>query len=164
MILTINNIEITTDEQGRYSLNDLHAASGGENKTKPSLFYRSDSFEKVVEVLKAQNSAFEPITKKRGRYNGGTWVCKELVYKYAMWVSAEFEVKVIQTFDDLANSRIPTETMASVNAIVKKIESDKQAASFCGRELANYRKIKKQNEEAFKSEIKTAQLTLGFNN
>lgn len=162
MNLKINNTVITTDESGRFSLNDLHKASGEENKNKPSLFYRSDSFNSVVEVLKAQNRAFEPIVKKRGRYNGGTWVCKELVYKYAMWVSPEFEVKVIQTFDDVMSSRVPTETMATVNAIVKKIESDKQAASFCGRELANYRKIKKENEEAFKNEIKTAQLTLGF--
>lgn len=163
MKLVINNIPISTDGEGRFSLLDLHSASGGEAKDKPALFMANDSFKKFVEVLKVDNPTFDPVVRKRGRYTGGTWVVKELVYKYAMWVNAEFELKVIRTFDDVMNSRVPTETMASVNAIVKKIESDKQAASFCGRELANYRKIKKQNEEAFNNEIKTAQLTLGFN-
>ncbi len=62
--LNINGIEITTDGENRYSLNDLHKASGGLNKHKPSLFYRSHSFNDVVEILKAQNRAFEPIVKK----------------------------------------------------------------------------------------------------
>jgi hypothetical protein len=162
MNLIINNIEITTDGDGRFSLNDLHIAAGGEAKHKPSKFYRSHGFKDEVDFLMSRSGHLKPIVKKQGRYNGGTWVCKELVYSYAMWISPEFKVKVIQTFDDAVNSRIPTETMSTVNAIVKKIESDKQVASFCGRELANYRKIKRANEEAFKKEIKTAQLTLGF--
>lgn len=162
MNLTINNTVITTDEEGRFSLNDLHQASGGEDKHKPARFYRSHGFKDELEFLMTTSGHLNPMVKKRGRHNGGTWVCKELVYSYAMWISPEFKVKVIRTFDDVVNSRIPTETMATVNAIVKKIESDKQAASFCGRELANYRKIKKENEEAFNNEIKTAQLTLGF--
>ena len=162
MNLTINDIQITTDEHGRYSLNDLHKAAGSKVKHLPSKFYRSHGFKEEVEFLMSRSGHLPPIVKKQGRYNGGTWVCKELVYSYAMWISPEFKVKVIQTFDDVANSRVPTETMATVNAIVKKIESDKQVASFCGRELANYRKVKKQNQELFESEIKTAQLTLGF--
>ncbi len=163
MDLVLNGKEITTDGEGRYSLNDLHKAAGGLNKQKPSLFYRSDSFTSVVEILTAQKRAFEPIVKKQGRYNGGTWVCKELVYKYAMWVNPEFEVKVIQTFDKLTSKINPPSSMAALNELSKKIMSDKDVASFCGKELARYRTVKKENEEAFEEEVKRAQLTLGFN-
>lgn len=55
---------------------------------------RSKSFGNVVEVLNAHFWAFRPVIRKQGRHGGGTWVCKELVYKYAMWVNPEFEVKV----------------------------------------------------------------------
>ena len=158
--LTINNTEITTDEHGRFSLNDLHNAAGGKIKDKPAKFYRSHSFKKVVEILKAQKRTFEPIVTKRGRYNGGTWVCKELVYKYAMWVDAEFEVKVIQTFDSLKNIIDAPSAMTALNELTRKIESDANVASFCGKELAKYKKIKKQNESKLISEFNNIQLCL----
>ncbi len=162
MQLTINNTLITMDDEGRYSLNDLHKAAGGSNKLKPSLFYRSDSFNSVVEILKAQNRAFEPIVKKQGRYTGGTWVCKELVYKYAMWVSAEFEVKVIQTFDQIINSVNTPATMQALNELTEKIESDKEIASKCGKALAHYKRVKKENQERWIESVRSAQMQLGF--
>lgn len=160
--LVINKTLISTDTEGRYSLNDLHKAAGGLKSKKPALFYRSDSFKSVVEVLKVQNSTFEPIIKKQGRYNGGTWVSKELVYKYAMWVNAEFEVKVIQTFDNLISKIDAPETMAALNELTLKIECDKSTASECGKALAHYKKVKKQNQDRWVKSIKTAQLSLGF--
>lgn len=160
--LIINNLEIGTDDSGRYSLNDLHKAAGSQVKDLPNKFMRSESFKSVVDVLNAQNRAFEPVIRKQGRYNGGTWVCKELVYKYAMWVNAEFEVKVIQTFDTIVNKLNSPSSMEALNELTAKIEADKDVASYCGRELARYRSIKKENEDAFKAEVLNAQLTLGF--
>ena len=160
--LVINNTEITTDAEGRFSLNDLHRAAGGLKKHQPALFYRSSGFEDFLEVLKLQNCSFEPIVKKKGRYSGGTWVCKELVYKYAMWINPEFEVKVVQTFDRLSKGINPPSSIEALNKLTAKIESDKDVASFCGKELARYKKIKKENEAAFKKEIESVQLCLGF--
>lgn len=160
--LIINNTVITKDHDGRFSLNDLHKAAGGRVKDLPNKFMRSDSFSKVVEVLNAQNRAFNPVVRKQGRYNGGTWVCKELVYKYAMWVNADFEVKVIQTFDSVVNKLNAPSSMTALNELTAKIESDKDVASFCGKELARYKKIKKENEQAFADEVLNAQLSLGF--
>ena len=160
--LVINNTVITKDQDGRFSLNDLHKAAGGLVKDLPNKFMRSDSFSKVVEVLNAQNRAFNPVVRKQGRYNGGTWVCKELVYKYAMWVNADFEVKVIQTFDSIVNKLNAPSSMTALNELTAKIESDKDVASFCGKELSRYKKIKKENEQAFADEVLNAQLSLGF--
>lgn len=160
--LIINNTEITKDESGRFSLNDLHKAAGGLGKDLPSKFMRSESFKNVVGVLNDQNRSFNPVSKKQGRYSGGTWVCKELVYKYAMWVNAEFEVKVIQTFDSVVNKLNTPSSMAALNELTAKIESDKNVASFCGKELAKYKRVKKENEQAFADEVLNAQLTLGF--
>lgn len=160
--LVINNIEITTDSEGRFSLNDLHLASGSEAKTKPALFMQNKGFKDFVDLLKVDNPTFEPVSKKQGRYNGGTWVCKELVYKYAMWVNPRFELKVIRTFDSISNKIITPRSMVALNELTAKIESDKNVASFCGKELAKYKKIKKENEQAFVAEVLNAQLTLGF--
>jgi len=162
MNLVINKKEITTDSNGRYSLNDLHEAAGGLNSQKPSLFYRSDSFNSVVDVLNAQNRAFSPIVKKQGRYNGGTWVCKELVYKYAMWISAEYEVNVIQTFDSIINKINAPSVMEALNDLTLKIESDSAIASKCGAALAHYKKVKKENTEKWIESVSEAQLNLGL--
>lgn len=162
MDLVINNTNITTDNEGRYSLNDLHRASGGEIKDLPNKFMAGKSFKEMINILNADNPAFSPIVKKQGRYNGGTWVCKELVYKYAMWVNVDFELKVIRTFDSLMNSLNAPATMQALNDLTKKIESDKNVASICGRELSKYKQVKKENEMKWLESVKQAQLSFGF--
>lgn len=162
MNLIINDTEITTDDDGRYSLNDLHLSAGGHLKDVPAKFMRSASFKNVVSILNDQNGTFKAIVKKQGRYGGGTWVCKELVYKYAMWVNAEFEVKVIQTFDRASKPVNAPATMQALNELTAKIESDKEIARTCGQALNHYKKVKKENQDAWLKSIEDVQLSLGF--
>lgn len=161
MSLKINTKEISLDNEGRYSLNDLHKAAGGDRKSEPNAFMRNESFKKMVNVLTTENPVIKPFVRKAGKY-GGTWISKELVYKYAMWVSAEFEVKVIRTFDSLMSFRDSPLTMESLNELTLKIESNKDVASFCGKELNRYKKIKQENETRFNNAVKDVQLVLGF--
>ena len=160
--LVINDVSISTDEFGRFSLNDLHKSAGSNPKNKTALFLKLHSVKKVAEVLKVANPTLEPISIKRGRYTGGTWVCKELVYKYAMWIDAEFEVMVIQSFDKIQREGKAISSMQAINDLVAKIESDKQVASFCASELAKYKKVKKVNSVALDEEVERIQLKLGF--
>lgn len=104
--IIISDIAIHKDAQGRYSLNDLHQASGGEEKDKPANWLRLDkTVELIDEILNAQIRAFNPVDSRKGRY-GGTYVCKELVYAYAMWISAAFALKVIRAYDALVSGNV----------------------------------------------------------
>jgi len=44
------------------------------------------------------------IVKNGGSKKQGTYVCKNIVYKYAMWISNDFEYAVIRAYDQLVNN------------------------------------------------------------
>lgn len=100
--IIISDIKIHMDAEGRYSLNDLHKASGKEDKHQPAFFMRrNETIELINEIFNSANMQNKnPVDSKKGRY-GGTYVCKELVYSYAMWISAAFALKVIRAYDSM---------------------------------------------------------------
>lgn len=112
--ISISGISIHQDSECRYSVNDLHKAAGGERRHEPTLWLRSEQTKELIEEIKkvqictfdritnTQNCVFKPIDTKRG-CKGGTYVCKELVYSYAMWICAAFSLKVIRAYDALVN-------------------------------------------------------------
>ncbi|STY93393.1 KilA-N domain-containing protein [Moraxella bovis] len=87
-----------------YSLNDLHKSSGGANKHKPSYFMSNQETKDFIQELDSQNINAYHI--KQGT-KGGTYVCRELVYRYAMWISPKFSLMVIRAFDALNTGAIP---------------------------------------------------------
>lgn len=103
-LMVIDGIEVRRDAYGRYSLNDLHraaVASGANARTKePGKFLSSQqTVELVHELTNTQNLGVDPVSVIHGGNERGTYVCKELVYAYAMWISPSFHLKVIRTFD-----------------------------------------------------------------
>lgn len=106
-LIVIEHTKIRQDSQGRYCLNDLHQASGGEQKHRPSLWLSNQQTQELVQELsEAGNPASvekSPVNTLKGGdvSKQGTYVCKELVYAYAMWVSPKFHLLVIRTFDQV---------------------------------------------------------------
>jgi hypothetical protein len=107
--LVISDIQIRQDAEGRFCLNDLHKAAGYENKHRPSLWLKNkQAIELVDEIAKAGNPALEqnqPVKVINGGNNPGTYVVKELVYAYAMWISPKFHIQVIRAYDALVTGQ-----------------------------------------------------------
>lgn len=105
--LTVLTTEIRLLD-GLYSLNDLHQAAGGEAKHEPYQFMRNAQTQALVaEICKSADSRnYEPAKTARGK-TGGTYVCKELVYAYAMWISPKFNLAVIRAFDAMQTAALP---------------------------------------------------------
>lgn len=102
MELIIVGAKVRIDKDGRYSLNDLHKASGAERRHEPSEWLSNQQTKDMVAVLETTGI---PVVKKEGR-GGGTFVAKQMVYAYAMWISAEFSLRVIDAYDALVEGRL----------------------------------------------------------
>ena len=122
--LVISNVAIRMHE-GLYCLNDLHRAAGGEKRHQPSNWLRLEQTCELIEEIERSSDlrngenghSSDLRSGDSGRCsdlsNGvvkliqggdpglqGTYVCKELVYAYAMWISPKFHLAVIRAFDD----------------------------------------------------------------
>lgn len=103
-LIAIEQVVIRQDDNGRYCLNDLHRAAGGETRHSPSYWLSNQQTQSIVALL---SDTGNPVSVIRGGSNQGTYACKELVYSYAMWISAEFNLKVIRGFDAAQTSLVP---------------------------------------------------------
>ncbi|AUX87063.1 hypothetical protein C3F34_14140 [Acinetobacter sp. ACNIH2] len=110
--LVIGELIIRQDEDGRYSLADLHKASGNLAKHKPSNFLRVEQIQELIKEIEQvsdmsliENNHFSNMRSAvkviNGGNNRGTYAVKEIVYAYAMWISAKFHLIVIRAYDAL---------------------------------------------------------------
>lgn len=108
--LMIANTQIRRDAAGRYCLNDLHQASGGEAKNQPPRWLRLMQTQDLIQELLETGDRYpemgsgldqdlQPVIAIEGGLGQGTYAVKELVYAYAMWISAKFQLHVIRAYD-----------------------------------------------------------------
>ena len=111
--LVIANTQIRRDAVGRYCLNDLHQASGGAKRHQPSDWMRRQQTQELCAALVENPGAVPgipgtaceaPIVVLQGGFEQGTYAVKELVYAYAMWISAAFHLHVIRAYDALVTA------------------------------------------------------------
>jgi phage antirepressor YoqD-like protein len=100
--LVIADVAIRRDDRGRYCLNDLHRAAGGEKRHQPSDWLRLKYTADLIEHVKSEIPGNPGIASIQGL---GTFVSKELVYAYAMWISPAFHLQVIRAYDAMVASR-----------------------------------------------------------
>ena len=92
MELDIFNKVIRVDKYGRYNLNDIHAASGGDKAKQPSNWLRLDNVKATIEDLQ--------VIANPGRY-GGTYAVKSIAIRYAMWISPSVLDAFIKQIEDM---------------------------------------------------------------
>lgn len=123
-----------------YSLNDLHKAAGGEKRHQPANWLRSQQAIDLIEYLKSEE--LESIQKKQGL---GTFVSKELVVHYGMWISPAFSLKVIRAFldtqEDVSGSP-KLETQTTIDERRGLVDAVKLLVARCGIDYsAAYRMV-----------------------
>lgn len=122
-MITIDNITIRQDDEGRYCLNDLHKAAGGSKAHQPSNFMRLETTRDLMEEVKRSSDVRSaPASSIFGGTNQGTYVCKELVYAYAMWISPAFHLKVIRAYDRLATQGVAVHENAAADLIANPLK------------------------------------------
>lgn len=107
--LTIASTKIRQDAEGRFCLNDCHKASGLGGEKRPSKWLVTEQAKGLIAELEVGPNSGSPLHTVKSGLNSerGTYVCKELVYAYAMWISPAFHLHVIRAFDDLMQGKIP---------------------------------------------------------
>lgn len=96
--LVLADRAIRADSEGRYCINDLHRAAGGEPRHRPGYWLELEQTKSLAaEIEKAGLPAI------RAKQKVGTFVARELVYAFAMWISPAFHLQVIRSFDAAAS-------------------------------------------------------------
>lgn len=98
-MVVIDTITIRQNSEGRFCLNDLYQAAGGENRHRPSLWIANEQTTQLIRTVESE-AGIPALVSLHGGKTPGTYVCKELVYAYAMWISPEFKLKVIRAIPD----------------------------------------------------------------
>lgn len=114
--IDVAGVHIAQDEAGRFCLNDLHRASGAEKRNGPSYWLET---QQATELAAELETTGIPVVRKEGR-SGGTFVCKEMVYAYAMWISPRFHLQVIRTFDAVVTGALAPAPLAAPAVIASK--------------------------------------------
>ena len=111
--LILANTQIRQDAAGRFCLNDLHQASGGANKHRPSLWMDNRQTQALIAEIEAETAAdvagipatVPAVETISDGFAKGTYAVKELVYAYAMWISAAFHLHVIRAYDAMVTAQ-----------------------------------------------------------
>lgn len=125
--LTVADVAVRQDAAGRYSLNDLHRAAGGEDRHQPGMWLRLGSTMALCEEwLQSADlqTGTAPVLAVNGGPERGTYAVRELVYAYAMWISPAFHLRVIRAYDALVSARL-----SSQRTPVTEVDEDWQRAS-----------------------------------
>jgi hypothetical protein len=137
--LTICNTAVRQDTDGRYCLNDLHRAAMARGKAtknhRPGNFMRQDQTKRLITaaIARCSDLSIAPVAVVRGGDSAGqgTFAAKPLVYAYAMWIDADFNLDVIEAFDVMQTASLGL--WKQMQALIAQEVESKVRASFGSR-------------------------------
>jgi hypothetical protein len=97
--ISLDGVEIRQDAEGRFCLNDLHKAAGGERRHSPHNWTSRKETEVISSEVQKNYQEFLLCKSKQG---DGTFVVKELAYLYASWVGGwRLSLKMLESVGEL---------------------------------------------------------------
>lgn len=137
--VVVNGVSVRLDEDGRYNLNDLHSAAvaNGEatENQRPSQFMRSRQVRNFVDTLTRVQKC-TAVKTINGGLNHGVWALELVAIRYAAWLSAEFEIRVYQTFQALMRKGI--DAISRLNKLDHVINTETKELSHCASKMARW--------------------------
>lgn len=137
--VSVNGVSVRLDDEGRYNLNDLHAAAvaNGEatENQRPSQFMSSRQVRTFVDTLTRVQKC-TAVQTINGGINHGVWALELVAIRYAAWLSAEFEIRVYQTFQSLVRKGF--DAMSRLNKIDYVINTETKVISQCASQMAKW--------------------------
>lgn len=134
--VVVNGVSVRVDSEGRYSLNDLHAAAvlKGEatESQRPGNFIKSAQVKRFARELSGATNIASVKTIKGG-VESGVWGLELIAIRYAAWLSPKFEIRVYNTFREAVLGGISSMTM--LNRLDLLITNEKQDVSACARKM-----------------------------
>lgn len=141
----VNGISVRVDAEGRYNLNDLHAAAvkNGEatESQRPSVFLRSAQVKRFVKALKSKalKNALEqnqPLIVIHGGDNQGAWGVEMIAVRYAAWIKPEFEIDVYNTFIESRTNAL--DILNQLNRLDYLISGETKEISQCASKMGKW--------------------------
>lgn len=137
--VSVNGVSVRVDDEGRYSLNDLHAAAVAEGKAtesqRPGEFLKTKQVRRFVRALSDAKKIASVLTIKGG-HQQGSWGLELIAIRYAAWLNPLFEIKVYETFQMLF--RRGFDAMARLNKIDHVINTETKEVSRCASKMGKW--------------------------
>ncbi len=125
--VNIAGIKISQNENGLWSLNDLHRASGGNPNQRPRDFLDTERAKRLIEALSQPGDSRHIIIGISGPH-GGTFGVKHVLVAYSIYLSVEMEVAVQGAFLEKVEQN-PMSTMDMVIASAMEVKAHDERLS-----------------------------------
>ncbi|MGK4439133.1 KilA-N domain-containing protein [Yersinia proxima] len=134
--VVVNGVSVRVDSDGRYSLNDLHAAAVAKGEAtesqRPGEFLKSKQIRRFVQALSDATKIASTKTVKGG-FDQGSWGLELVAIRYAAWLNPMFEIRVYNTFRDAVINGLGA--MNRLNRLDLIINSEVKEISSCARKM-----------------------------
>lgn len=123
----IAGISIPVDSEGRYNLNALHKASGGNTNKAPAQWMRTQQSREIVQEVIDMQICTSPIDSVKGGLTQGTFAHELLAVSYAGWISPKFQLQVNQAFLDMKSGKLkPVSELSRMDLIMMAKEAEEE--------------------------------------